>query len=102
MQRSSFVGYIGDADFHDGSILTVDRRGDAVRVRVRGASGKTFIVDFGGVSAMRANQPEGMLLYALSEMTGKPPLRRFVFANWDDDSKARLEVDAASFSISTE
>jgi len=43
-----------------------------------------------------------MLLYALSEITCKPPLRRFVFANWDEDSKAHLEVDAASFSISTE
>jgi hypothetical protein len=102
VQRSSFVGYVGDPDFHDGSILTVDRRGDVVRVRVRGASGKTFIVHFSAVGAVRANQPEGMLLYALSEITCKPPLRRFVFANWDEDSKAHLEVDAASFSISTE
>jgi hypothetical protein len=70
-----------------------------VRVRVRGASGKAFVVAFSGVFAVRANCPEGMMLYALTELRGEPPLRRFVFANWDDDSKAYLEVDATSFSI---
>jgi hypothetical protein len=35
-----------------------------------------------------------MLLYALSELRSTPPLRRFSFANWDDDDDAFLEVDA--------
>src|SRR5215211_4400311 len=95
----SFVGYIGDADFHDGSVLAVEQEGEAVRVRVRGASGKLFVVDFGGVRAVRANDPEGMVLYALSELSGEPPLRRFTFANWDDDSGAYLEVDAETITV---
>ena len=80
---------IGDADFHDGSILAVKHEGSTARVRVLGASGKVFIVDFGGVRAVRAKQAEGMVLYALSELRGEPPLRRFAFANWNNDSTGR-------------
>src|SRR5262245_6913144 len=95
----SFVGYIGDADFHDGSVLAIERQDGAVCVRVRGASGKLFVVDFGGVRAVRASQPEGMVLYALSELAGDPPVRRFVFANWDEDGGAHLEVDAETVAV---
>ena len=102
MPDSSFIRYVGEADFHDGSIVSVEQHEENVRVRVRGASGKVFVVDFSGVREVRANEPEGMMLYALSEMTSQPPLRRFVFANWDDQSKAILEVDAAGFMVSTE
>ncbi len=59
-------------------------------------------MDFSGVAEVRAVEPEGMMLYALSEMSCQPPLRRFVFANWDDESKAHLEVDAAGFAVSSE
>jgi hypothetical protein len=102
MSESSFIGYVGEADFHDGSILAVEQQDGTVRVRVRGASGKVFVVDFSEVRAVRSQHPEGMLLYALSEMSCQPPIRRFVFAKWDADSKAHLEVDAASFSIHEE
>jgi hypothetical protein len=102
MAGSSFVGYVGDAEFHDGSVLAVEQRGGMVRVRVRGAGGGVFVVEFGGVRAMRAARPEGMLLYALSELSGEPPLRRFTFANWDDDSEAYLEVDAETIRVHEE
>ena len=102
MADSSFVGYVGDADFHDGSIVSVEQHVGTVTIRVRGASGKLFVVDFSGVAEVRAVEPEGMMLYALSEMSCQPPLRQFVFVNWDDDGKARLEVDAARFAISSE
>jgi hypothetical protein len=102
MAESSFVGYVGDRDFHDGSVVAVEHQGSTARVRVRGFSGKLFVVDFGGVRAVRANQAEGMVLYALSELRGEPPLRRFAFANWDDDSPAFLEVDAESFAVREE
>jgi hypothetical protein len=102
MAEASFVGYVGDADFHDGSVVAVEHQGSAVRVHVRGASGKLFAVDFGGVRAVRANQAEGMVLYALSELSGEPPLRRFAFANWDDDSPAYLEVEAETIAVREE
>src|SRR5437870_409143 len=99
MSQSPFIGYVGDADFHDGSILSVEQQDQTVRVRVRGASGKVFVIEFTGVCAVRANHPVGMLLYALSERRAPPPMRRFVFANWGDQSDAQMEVDAASFVV---
>jgi len=102
MADSTFIGYVGDAAFHDGSVLTVEQHDDTTRVRVRGCSGKVFVVTFGGVRAVRAKRPEGMMLYALSEIRGEPPLRRFVFANWDDDDDASLEVDAENFAVREE
>jgi hypothetical protein len=102
MPDSSFVGYLGDADFHDGSIVSVEQHDGTVSVRIRGVSGKLFVLDFSGVAEVRAVEPEGMILYALSEMSCRPPLRRFVFANWDDESKAHLEVEATGFAISSE
>jgi hypothetical protein len=99
MSDSSFVSYAGVPDFHDGSIVTVERQGEVVRVRVRGGSGKVFVVVFNGVFALRANHPEGMMLYAMTELRIEPPLRRFVFANWDDDGKSCLEVDAVSYAV---
>jgi len=102
MSDSAFIGYVGPPDFHDGSVLTLERHDGTVRVRVRGCSGKAFVVTFGGVRAVRAKRPEGMMLYALGELRGEPPLRRFVFANWDDDSDASLEVDAENFAVHEE
>lgn len=102
MAETTFVSYVGVADFHDGSVLAVEHQGTTCHVRVRGASGKLFVVEFGGVGAVRANQPEGMVLYALSELSGEPPLRRFAFANWDDDSPSYLEIDAESIAVRDE
>jgi len=99
MGDASFIGYIGESDFHDGSILTVEQADELVRVRVRGASGKVFVVEFSKVYALRSNNPEGMLLYALSEMMGEPFFRRFVFANSDEESTAALEIDAEKFRV---
>lgn len=99
MEDSPFIGYVGDPDFHDGSVLTVKQVGDSLQVRVRGASGKFYVVEFGGVSAVRSNKPEGMVLYALSELRMQPPQRRFVFANWDEQDEASLEIDAESFTV---
>jgi len=99
MSDASFVAYVGDSDFHDGSILAVEHQYDVLRVRLRGASGKVYVVTFNGVLAVRKNRPEGMLLYSLSEQRGNPPLRRFVFANWDNDNNSSLEIDATDFSV---
>lgn len=102
MAEAQFVGYVGDADFHDGSVLAIEHQGSTANVRIRGASGKVFVVDFGGVRAVRANQAEGMMLYALSELRSEPPVRRFAFANSDDDSAAHLEIDAQTIAIREE
>ncbi len=91
------VGYRGEADIHDGTVLALQRGGDQVRVVVRGATGRRYEIAFPGVGSIEDHHAVGMLLYALAEMTSKPPLRRFVFVNWDEDDDARLEVAARDF-----
>jgi hypothetical protein len=94
MADSTFVGYVGAPDFHDGSIRSIEEHRDSVCVHVRGASGKLFRVDFNGVGSVISNRPAGMRLYALVESSVSPPFRRFIFANWDDESEAQLTIDA--------
>jgi hypothetical protein len=43
-----------------------------------------------------------MLLDALSEMNCQPPLRRFVFANWNEEDDSVLEVDAETIDVRPE
>jgi hypothetical protein len=57
MPDSSFVGYVGDADFHDGSIVSVEKHDGTASVRLRGATGKLFVVDFSGVAEVRSAAP---------------------------------------------
>jgi hypothetical protein len=102
MSDSSFVAYRGNADFHDGTILDVHQEGSFSRVRVRGASKKVYIVEFSGVRSVDASRPGGMLLYSLSELVGEPPLRRFVFVNWDGEDAAALAIDAHEFVVRAE
>jgi hypothetical protein len=99
MSESNLVPYVGDPDFHDGSIMSIEPEGEAVRVRLRGASGKIFPVESTGVREVRAKRPEGMLLYALCELASEMTTRRFVFANWDRESTATLQIDAEAMSI---
>jgi hypothetical protein len=85
---------VGDPDLHDGEVVAVFHRGSDVRVEVQGASGRSYEIAFSGVESLTQRRPEGMRIYALSEMRGAPPLRRFVFANWDEADEAALEVEA--------
>jgi hypothetical protein len=89
-----FVAYRGDADLHDGTVLSVHRDGDETRVIVRGGSGREFEVVLSGVASTTQHEAVGMKLYAVAELRADPPLRRFVFTNWDDEGDASLEVIA--------
>jgi hypothetical protein len=89
-----FVAYRGDADLHDGTVLSVHHEGDEARVIVRGGSGSQFEIGFSGVASLTQYRAEGMTLYAVAEMKTDPPLRRFVFTNWDDEDDASLELVA--------
>ena len=93
------VRHLGPADFHDGSIESVDRSADRVRVTVRGESGQRYSVTFSGVTELQAVRPEGMLLYALSELPAQGAVRRFSFTNWEDEDDARLEISATAAHI---
>jgi hypothetical protein len=91
---ASFVGYVGDADFHDGVVLSLELHDRQACVRIRGGySDKEYQVVFDGVRKVLSHQPEGMMLYAMSEFRTTEG-RLFVFANWDEENPSRLEIEA--------
>ena len=111
---SCFLGNVGDLDIHDATIRAVELDGANVRVLIDADpawGGRRFTIVFHGVERLHAHRPEGMLLYALGEVSDRPPRRRFVFINWydhgdddqDDDgflrADAALELSASGFTI---
>ncbi len=64
---------------------------------VRAHDGRALVVEFSGVESLDEHRAVGMTLYALSEFEEAGDLRRFVFANWDDEDDARLELLARDF-----
>lgn len=100
MKTSAFISYIGASELHNGYIRRVSRKADAVHVRVRGASGEDYDLAFAGVRGLRSNRPNGKELYAVSEMLGRAPGRKFLFDSWDEDGRAALEIDAERVKIS--
>jgi hypothetical protein len=101
MTSDHVVSYVGDSDFHDGGIVSVVADGNLAPVVVRGASGNEYAVEFYGVKKVQSNRPEGMMLYALTEMRTDTSARRFVFSNWEYDDDACLAVEAEGFSVTS-
>lgn len=99
MGTSEFVGYVGPPQLHDGRILRFSHRDGVASVLVEGDDGRQFTLEFEEVVQVEADRPEGMRLYALSEMTARSLLRRYVFANWDDEDPRRLELTARGFRL---
>jgi hypothetical protein len=99
MNSQDFIGYVGHPDFHDGVVLRVSVQGQIVEVVVDGFSGRQHVVRFEGVEAVEMNQPEGMVLYALSEMRASSAVRKFVFSNNDEDHPGYLSILATNFTV---
>ena len=102
MSGSELIAYVGIADIHDGTIVRVVAEGKTAEVMIEGYSGRHHLILFEGVGSIEMNEPEGMLLYALCEMRAKPPLRRFVFANNNDDDEGdqkSLNIMALNYQI---
>jgi hypothetical protein len=99
MSERVFVQYVGSADFHDGRIVDVRHDADAMRVHVCGASKRVYVAEFPGGKVWKINRPVGMFLYSLSEMRTNPPLQHCVFANWDEEDDAALEIEADALNV---
>ena len=55
--------------------------------------------EFDGVTRVSSQSAEGMVLYALVELTSTEPARFFSFVNWDEADDAYLEISADDFRI---
>jgi hypothetical protein len=98
-EKNDFVAYVGPADLHDAHILSIYYSGDQLRVTLQSHGGKKVEVLFSGVKRLRTTNPVGMMIYAVNEMRAERPLRRFVFANWDEEDTAYLELEAQDFAV---
>jgi hypothetical protein len=99
--NSEFIKYVGDTDIHDGKVATASHENGDFVVHVTATTGRTIRIRFIDCHGVVANRAVGMILYALAEMKTEPPWRRFVFANWDDDDDAALEIVAKDIRIDT-
>ena len=97
MNDPEFVGYIPEPDVHDGTILRVHQDGASAGVLVKASDGHLYPFKFEGVQSLKSFEAEGMMLYSLTEMTAVPPLRRFVFTNWDEEADGVLDLVALDF-----
>ena len=100
---AKFKAYVGDPDFHDGAIVQVRRESHELVVEIEGYSGAHYSVRFSGVKSVKSHRPEGMVLYALSEMEDEAPSRSFHFANSrqpdEEGGDSVLEITAQNCSV---
>lgn len=61
---------------------------------IKAHDGHLYAFTFDGVKSLKSFEAEGMMLYSLTEMTAVPPLRRFVFTNWDEEAEGFLDLVA--------
>jgi hypothetical protein len=106
--EDDFVAYVGDESIHDGTVISVHRANDRAEVVLATQNGRSVRCVFEGVENVTTNSPEGMTVYALSEVrTTDPALRKFIFVNSRADegtaeAASVLEITARSMSSSRE
>ena len=94
------VRYVGPSDIHDARVVALEHYGDTARVTLASYEGRRFTIEFSGVNVVDAYRPIDMVLYALSEVDAAGPgRRRFDFTAADEDSVARLAVEATGFTV---
>lgn len=94
MYEEDFIGYIGDYRIHDSSIKAIETDKDNIQVDLISEEREIITVRFVEVKSVKFNNPEGMVLYSISEMKEQAPFRKFVFVNWDEESNTSLEIIA--------
>jgi len=98
-RHTSFIAYIEPEELHDATLLRFAQEDNRVTVYIQGQEGRSFVFEFLDVTSIHAISPEGMILYSLTEMKAEPPLRRFVFVNWNEEDKAALEIVAKDLRV---
>jgi hypothetical protein len=97
--RFTFMGYVGDPDFHDGHIERVQAQNGLLQVIVVGSSGKRYMIEFRGVTRVESKRAEGMMLYALVYGHDENGDNMYIVVNWPEDDDAELMLWAKEFSF---
>lgn len=108
MSEEKFIGYIQEPDVHDGAIVKATYKSGFLRsvfgkrvvlVVLLTYKERLFVIRFSRVRSASIMNVDGMRLYSLSEMYATPPLRRFVFVDWEVESNRHCEVVARDLVI---
>ena len=97
--EATFSTYVGPKEIHDARLVRSVQEDGTVTVYLQSVDGCAFALEFLDVASIHALSPEGMVLYALAEVTTVPPLRCFAFVNWDEEDEATLEVVARGLRV---
>lgn len=93
------ASYVGPDDVHGSTVVSVDREGARVTVRLATDEGRVLALCFTGVAqVVCAKDVAGHRLHALVEVDALD-LRRFVFLPEDPAVKPKLEVLAESLGV---
>ena len=97
MANDEFVAYVGDPEIHDAVVKSVSYNGQQAEMSVETLDGRRIHISFSDVKLFHAHEPLGMVLYALNEMRGIPPYRKFAFTNSEESSDSVLYLEAREF-----
>jgi hypothetical protein len=91
--------WVGPPDLHDAIVREISRTGDELLVKLQSFDGAELSAVFTGVESVFENEPIGMMIYGLLARDARQGRSVFVFANWDDDDPASLEIMAKAVSF---
>ena len=93
----TFIAWVGPQELHGATILRLIQTNNNARIFLQDPAGRPFALEFLDVMSLHTTRPEGMRVYGLSEIEASPPLRRFVFVDWDENTVRKLEITAQGF-----
>jgi hypothetical protein len=100
--KSDFIRYVGPPTIHDSTFLLFQKaESDSFDVHLKSADGDIIILRFIDVSDITYSKPEGMFVYALSEVTCDLGLHRYIFVNSEEDSESFFEITCKEIQIQT-
>ena len=91
--KDEFIRYVGPAEIHDSTFIAFRKiEPDTYAVELKTHDGATLSLRFLGVSDVNHSKPEGIIIYSLNEVTWPGDMKRFVFANSDEESSSCFEI----------
>jgi hypothetical protein len=98
-EQEDFVGYVGDADLHEATVIGLKRQGPSAVVLVETSAGRRIAIGFDGVTDVKAVPDAQLRIHGLAEMS-RGRQKRFVFVRADRDSTGQLEIVARKWMMS--
>lgn len=94
-----FKQYVGPEKVCDATVERIVSSDKNTNVFLRSEYGEQFAVEFSDVLNVNAKNADGMMVFALAEMSEKHPFRKFIFVNNKEKDDSTIEIVARNFGI---